>query len=506
MDKNGNITLSYDTWKDGIASTPLSGMGDIVNIDIFDKVGVAKIDYKPVQVVDESDITDTGTKSLTCCAIDSSGNAIIGSEDGDVVEINSAYTVTEFVNVGVSDFINCVQWKGFTIFTEANTTDDEISLTAFQDGYDIDGFANKFESMANGTLPSVGDYRFSRGAICVGVDDVLYVGGGNTIMSITEDTTFNPGDSGTYTPNYNALDLPEDYNIDAMVNFNDYLLIFAGNRKTRTQAIFPWDRVSASFEYPTILNNGVAAEVISVNNLAYFLDGTRGDFKVTNRSVVDHITELDNISFPKTSDGITQKSGAITHLDDVFLVGISNNTPANATDPRVSPVGVYKVKNGVYTRQTLSEGFDGSTKEIRVQFITPFQYNSYLVGWQNVEDTTYGVDAFGYNSYRMDNYGAYMESPLYQVGTVVDKKSYTQLDISLAKELATGQGVRVSFRKNLTDDWTTIATFDYATHGALAHYNTTAKITDVTTVQLKVELTTGSNSITTPELISVNLF
>ena len=51
MDKNGNIKINYEEWKDGIASHPTVGMGDIANIDIFDKSGIAKIEHMPTEVI-----------------------------------------------------------------------------------------------------------------------------------------------------------------------------------------------------------------------------------------------------------------------------------------------------------------------------------------------------------------------------------------------------------------------------------------------------------------------
>lgn len=506
MDKNGNITLSYDTWKDGIKA-PLVGMADICNIDIFDKPGVAKIDFSAQEVIGEEDVTDSGTNAIQCCAIQVDGDAVMGTDEGDVLILDELTgTVAEKNGTVAGYFRNAVEWKGYTIFTDVSTGDTTVSLSAYASSLSGDNIEYNFVSMPSSSVRiSLGDFRFSKGAICVGIDDILYVASGKYVGSLTEDTTFDPTDNGTYTWNNQALDLPDGYVIDAIWNFNDYLMISAGNPDTREQQIFPWDRVSASYDYPTPLNNGVAAQATAYQNLAYFLDGTRGQFRVTNRAIVDKVVEFENITFPNRDDGLAQKQGAIANIDDVFLVGVSND------DDGVYPIGVYKVKGNAYTRQTLSEGLDGSTKEIKIHFIEPFKYNNYLVSWENINDLTFGVDEFGLDGYRCTGYTAFMESPLYQPGLVLRDKSYQQMEIVLAKPLATGQGIKVYYRENLSDSWTEITTqegdrFDFATYGAVAKANLRVGAIDKTTLQLKVEMTTGASSTTTPELISVKLF
>lgn len=497
MDKNGNITISYDTWKDGI-KTPLTGMADIVNIDIFDEPGVAKIDFAPTEVIGEGDVTDGDTRAFTCCAIDTEGDAYIGSDEGDSFVLDeSTDNVTETNHGTAGNFQNNVFWKGWTIYASYDSTFRRINLSA----YDGNTFQPNFVNTTTNSLRAGdGDFRFTRSAMIVGIDDILYVASGRYVASLKEDTDFDATDSNTYTWTAQALDLPEDTYIDGFSNLNDLLVISAGNLDTRLQSLYPWNRTASTFNYPTILNNGLAGEIITTEGLTYFLNGTRGEWAVTNRSTTEKLLEFENITFPNADDGIAQKNEAITKINDKFLIGVSND------EAGVFPIGVYVAKGGAYTRQTLSEGLDGSVDNIRIHFIEPYQYSRYLVGWENVTDDTYGVDLFGQNDYRYTGYKAAMESPLYQPGLVVNDKSYQQVEIVLAKELATGQGIKISYRENLTDSWTELGTYDYATYGAVSKINAQDGIMNTTTLQIKVELTTGASSTTTPELISVRLF
>jgi len=283
------------------------------------------------------------------------------------------------------------------------------------------------------------------------------------------------------------------------------LLISAGNPKTREQALFPWDRVSASFNYPTILNEGVVAAMYSKENLAYFLNGPRGRFMVTNRSVVEAQNEFRNITFTTPESGISQKDGTVAVINDTFYIGVSNSEESSN---KLYPVGVYKMRNSAYTRCTISPGVDGEEGKVLIHFIEPFEYNKLLVGWETesyTSGTDYGIDEFGKDGYRYAGYSAKMESPFYSLGTPKDQAGTFNVQASLAKPLATGQGVRISYRDELSEDWTELATFDYATYGSEMNFETQSGIIDAVKVQFRIELTTGSNSTTTPELIDVRI-
>jgi hypothetical protein len=108
---------------------------------------------------------------------------------------------------------------------------------------------------------------------------------------------------------------------------------------------------------------------------------------------------------------------------------------------------------------------------------------------------TYGIDLASATSFSYTtSYGGYFESPLYTVGTPLVKRQFSQIEWQLAKELATDQGIRVKFRVNLTDSWTTIGTWTYAMLGAVISQNTAVNIPDCEFIQIRVELLGTSSS------------
>lgn len=498
MDKNGTITISYDTWKNGI-QTPYIGMGDMLNIEMFEKPGIIKLDYAMTKVADSTDLTTTtGEDTYSCCSVDeSSADAVCGTNDvGQLIKIaNADSTVTELssapANV-LNDIHDVTYWKGYHIFVTNETSSFDVNAVQITPSFSVVG---NFESVAK--TPNTGQQKVRYpGAVTVGIDDVLYVGVGNIVASLTEDTDFDPSDSGTYTWNATALDLPENYEITKLVNFTDYLMIVAINVETNTSAIFPWDRVSASFDYPTILNNGTLAESIAIRNLLYFLDGDRGSFKVTNRSNVEEVSEFMSLNFPDRDKSTSQTANAIEVLDDTFFVGVSS--PIDGAS--AYPVGIYKVKGGAYTRLDYSEGFDGQSKEIAFNDITRFKQGNLLVCWENDTDGTFGIDEYGLGGYRATT--GYIESPLYQLGTKMKSSGLQQVDINLVKPLVSGDAVNIYKREKINDSWTLVKEFGSGYAGQ-SELNSSISVGQTSTIQFKIELTTGANSTSTPEIINI---
>ena len=166
-----------------------------------------------------------------------------------------------------------------------------------------------------------------------------------------------------------------------------------------------------------------------------------------------------------------------------------------------NPMGVYGYKNGTirYLGNT-SSGKDGSDgTQVKITAIFAISGEEFLIGWMN--DTTYGIDYIGVANNRIQSYGAYLISPIYIVGTKRSSSSIEYFDVFLSKELASGEGVRISYRENLTDDFTTIATIDFATYGAISHFTFPKSIPNALMIQVKVELTSTGNS--SPEVILI---
>jgi len=111
---------------------------------------------------------------------------------------------------------------------------------------------------------------------------------------------------------------------------------------------------------------------------------------------------------------------------------------------------------------------------------------------------TYGLDlttatSFAYGT----NYSGYFESALYTVGTNLTPRTFSEIEFVLAKELATGEGIQIKYRVNLTDTWTTIGTYTFTSLGAITSYHEPSAIPPCDMVQIRIELL--GTSTTTPQ-------
>ena len=117
---------------------------------------------------------------------------------------------------------------------------------------------------------------------------------------------------------------------------------------------------------------------------------------------------------------------------------------------------------------------------------------------------TYGLDLTTATSYAYGtDYSGLFESPLYVVGSLKHPRSFTEMEFQLAKELATNEGIRIKYRVNLTDTFTTLGTYTYAKLGGIISHYDTAGIPACETLQIRVELL--GTSTTSPEFKSVTL-
>ena len=147
----------------------------------------------------------------------------------------------------------------------------------------------------------------------------------------------------------------------------------------------------------------------------------------------------------------------------------------------------------------------GASAVLKVSALLPVSRDELLAGWR--DDTTYGIDKTTNTSYIFDTatlYGGYFITPLYTVGTNLQKAKFIELEFMLARLLRTGEGIKVEYRLGLTASWTAVKTFAFSgvDVGAVRSDNVITELpNDIKTgemIQLRISLL-GTNS-TTPEL------
>jgi hypothetical protein len=93
---------------------------------------------------------------------------------------------------------------------------------------------------------------------------------------------------------------------------------------------------------------------------------------------------------------------------------------------------------------------------------------------------------------------------MYQVNEVLEKGASYRVEFMFAKPLQESEGIKIEYRELANDSWTTLGTWDYATHGASSSGYFPFGYSKER-VQFKVSLTTNSLLSTSPELLSVSV-
>lgn len=477
--------------RQGIAPSPYTGYADVRNLDIFTTPGVAKLSNlmakESASVVDAQVlwmVRSPGTVA-NFYAVDENGSVYSSTDSGD--------TWTELSDrTGAGQ--GAVIWKDY-LFVATDT------------GLDVYGPISGGATWTTGWQTIDSDTIWHPMIISKN-DGKIYGGAGRYIFSIGENSgsNFAPGTSATYTFTQQALDLPEDYRIKSLEELRDKLMIgtWVGTNiyDFRIADIFPWDRVSPSFNKPLQIKENGANALLTIGNKMYIFAGTGGAVYATDGFSVQQIAQIPN-SIADLDGGkhLEPFPGAVANFKGRPFFGVSGQG-TNAT----GGVGVYSLMETsrgtiLVNEHLISTGNSGASNVAKVSALLPVTRDQLLVGWR--DNATYGVDMTTVAS-RATSYSGFFDSPLYSVGTNLEKRQFTKMEIQMAKDLATNEGIKISYRVNLTDSFTAFATtYDFATLGAVnTHTETKIPIPATEFIQLEVALT---GTTTTPHFVRVIL-
>lgn len=294
----------------------------------------------------------------------------------------------------------------------------------------------------------------------VASDDTVYFmnfyGLGSIAQAVGD--TFDPTDSASYVYNALALDIPGNDFIRCFAELGTDLLI-GGIRNV----IYPWDRISPSYRKPLILPEFNTARIVGTNANAYIFAGTKGRIYITNGASVDlfkkippHITGYPNPHFiwndacyandslyfsftAKQTDSTT-----ISDLGGLWSLNLSTGALRYANKP----------SSDNYT--TIVSMIAHNRRGTALQAGTLPMGDGVIIGWDN--SSVYGVDQTSATPY--SNFEPIITYDLVPIGTFIDKKTPTGFEFKLSKPLVANESIRLSYRTNLNESFTTIDTGD----------------------------------------------
>lgn len=483
------MSLTVTAPRQGIAASPHVGFSDVRNIDIYSIPGIAVLNNLVSKV---SSTTVTATVNWIVRDPVTVANFYAVDSNGVVYNSTDSGASWALLSDRAGQGQGLAIWENY-LFVAGNTAIDVYGPlsggAAWTTGWS--GLTLTSDTVWHPMFTSKNDGK-------------LYIGGGNIVSSVEENAgqTFAPGTGASYTATASALDLPSGYRIKCIEELGNNLMLgtWKGTNiyDVRVADIFPWDRSSVSFGQPISLEDFGVHAMKNGGNFLYVLAGLDGVIRRCNGVTAYPIGKIPtDISGGKY---IEFYPGSIAIYKNRLFFGTGN--PGSTV---LANQGVYSLqetgKGNILTLEHLnSQLTDGSAAATKITALCPVTRDTMLSGFRS--NTTYGIDLNSATSYAYTtNYSGYFDSPLYQVGDPTKFASYDSVNLQLVKPLATGEGVTIQWRKNLTDSFSTAITIDFASYGAIQSKEVKADIKDCEFIQFRIGLL--GTSTTTPQFKSV---
>lgn len=489
MDKNGTITVSNP--QNGIASSAILGNEAIIGCEIFDEPGVIKI--QQALALDSSGSNTGGSGGLT---------PMTGVPVADVSNYNSIYTPqrTVLTSTGqlysitnadatmasnLSQGWDCLVWD--TTFTVVSYSQSGVGYIGV---IYHDPSANS-ASWYPAKIGSLDGTHYIK--LIMGKDGYMYFTNGNNLGRITNITyslgTVTVTSSSTMS---GGFVLPKNTYGVTMATLGDKLLIgtqkgysYSARDQFGYAGLVVWDYTSANADNIIEINEQGMNAMISNKNQVYFSAGNDGNIYVTDGVNYQKIKRLpfNRSGYYVASSSVYPNAMCINQRGNL-LVGLSANYDANSTTTTgVWEIGLmkdYPTHLPFFSR----DGNLGQTNNVYFGTVRVLDDNNIAFGVRSGNNYELSVTTTTLNT----GYTAKWRTQAYFVGSARFKKTFEQLEFMLSKQLIANQSIKISFRTNLTDDFTEIGTYTYTDLGSVLSHMASAGIADAEIVQFEIAL------------------
>ena len=290
----------------------------------------------------------------------------------------------------------------------------------------------------------------------------------------------------------------------------------------KNNILYPWDQLKVTATDLIPLPENDVANMITVNNMLYVFAGNKGNIYVTNGSTASLA-----LTIPDYCAGIAGTPSS--YIEPYFTWGDAMYCRGRvwfSILDQVAAVGSFfqaKAGNcgGIWSFVPTQNFFYGQDTGIGLRLENQNSYGTYsgyatillpeqiqtdrgaqyFTGWQSsVTSPTYGIDGSSTGIIT----SALIETDLISTGTLLQKKTFSQIEFKLSAPLTAGQTVGVKYRQNSTDGWTSCGTMIMESTTALSGYvpinfdfteNVTTGSRGGQWLQLQVTLNCGTSGI-----------
>lgn len=469
MYEKGVILL--DNWQKGVADSPYLGNASIVGCNIFETPGVLKIENATASYVTVTGLPIARVKTPA-------GDDFILTDDGKFYKNGTA------IQTGLTNPSDMIQYKDYILVTSSTVIHAYGPLSAspvFTSNWKT-GLSSYYHK-----LVIANDLSTSTSA------DAVYITNGNTIAKIT---SFTNGAAGappaTGTLTTTVLTLPDGKYASTMALLGNKLMIGTYTTGVRVADIYPWDKLTThSYDNPISLNEIGVNSLLSDGNKMYISAGNHGNIYVTDGANYRFLKRIPfstrrNFGYTMT----TYPNAMAMHSNGSLLVGTSTSSSNSAT---VAKHGVWEINvtmqnNPCALKCIISSGtVTGTNGILKIGVVSMLgSDDSIYIGWMS--GSTYGFDSTGSSYYT--SYTAQAETGLMIIADQLTPRTFKNLEFKLGSPLTTGQGIKVEYRKHLSDTYRTLGTYTYSTLGGVISHNAPALMADVEQAQIRVSLTT----------------
>lgn len=426
------------------------------------------------------DITDAGTGTHTIASIspgtinhiikdprtdvrffhDSNGRVWYEVSGAGVVKLLSGNTLTNSNGNGISLFQPSSGDKKY-LFVYRNAKIDVIDVWGTSN-LETPVWTNDWQSL-NSANGSGNRHKSIRAQ-----DNITYFTDDRYVGSIKENLgqIFAPGTGATFTFNNQALDMPLG---EVVVDIEELgINIYISGSKT--DKIYPWNRISDSFFLPLTVPEVNVQRLKNIGGIIYILAGRWGNVYTTQGTYVIHFKKLPeqmtNNAGVLTASPITW--GGIGAVNGALIVGAAVQTTGNSGAYLIYPDGTLVLDN----RPSSGSGN-----------VTAFETtnNFYYMGYAS------GADVMSTNRYT--SFEGVVQSPLYRVATETEQGSFSVLEVVAAKKPTSGSGrVRIGWRADTLASFTTLSTFTFSSSNAFIQKNDGIGLIDLRDIQIQAEV------------------
>lgn len=429
-------------------------------------------------------------------------------------------------NTSFGDGNGLIMYKGYAIIV-ANTKMDALKDFGSLPPSDPLGWENDFLSSAI----SVSGYN-AMPYLSLNDDSIYFNNGVETgryfkigMLEEAVDKVFDPSDDTTFTLVVDVLTIPyeDDGAITGIRELGEDLIV-----STNTGKIYFWDKKSPSFTSYIQLPENQIDRIEAVNNTGYAFIGNNGNIYAFNKTsstlfnkIPKHLLGFDtefgvdsfNFTFtiPKdnkiifSTETLTTSATVKNNIWELDLVkntikGLSISS-LGETSERNGPVygKIHSIKISDNNNLIISSSTYDISDEAYTYYVEANEYKNSIEGGDELP--TY-----------FSNYEPRIITGLIPYGDVYNKKTLREIHISFMRALTTGQGIKLSYRRDDNSSWTLLKTVDFTTDGAVKDIKVVAPITDIIDIQFKIELDGYANKVgtvamatTTPYLKLVRL-